>query len=278
MNCPDVRNHLLDVQRERLEPELRREIADHLEACAACTRANEAEHVLSNLLEVRLPRYPASPELKLRLAHIAAPAAAPVLAATFALTLGALLQSLARVRWMRAVAPALAAVLAVGTTVLVVERTGPRENGALASMTGEAVNDHLRILNSTHPLDIESSANHQVKPWFEGKLDFAPVVPEPAVQYLRLEGGAVGYFFDRKAAVVVYGLRRHAVTMLVFRSEGLRWPPRGTSRLAAAEAFRASDRGFHTVFWRSGELCYALVSDVDPKELDALAARFASLT
>src|SRR6266568_5060326 len=266
MNCPDVRNHLLDVQRERLEPELRREIADHLEACAACTRANEAEHVLSNLLEVRLPRYPASP------------AAAPVLAATFALTLGALLQSLARVRWMRAVAPALAAVLAVGTTVLVVERTGPRENGALASMTGEAVNDHLRILNSTHPLDIESSANHQVKPWFEGKLDFAPVVPEPAVQYLRLEGGAVGYFFDRKAAVVVYGLRRHAVTMLVFRSEGLRWPPRGTSRLAAAEAFRASDRGFHTVFWRSGELCYALVSDVDPKKLDALAARFASLT
>ena len=77
---------------------------------------------------------------------------------------------------------------------------------------------------------------------------------------------------------MVYGLRRHAVTMLVFRSEGLRWPPRGTSQLAAAEAFQASDRGFHTVFWRSGELCYALVSDVAPKELDALAARFASLT
>jgi anti-sigma factor RsiW len=145
-------------------------------------------------------------------------------------------------------------------------------------MTGEAVNDHLRILNSTHPLDIESSANHQVKPWFEGKLDFAPVVPEPAAQDLRLQGGAVGYFFDRKAAVVVYGLRRHAVTMLVFRAEGLRWPPRGTSRLAAAEAFQSSDRGFHTVFWRSGALCYALVSDVDPEELDALAARFASST
>ncbi len=278
MNCPDVRGHLLDAQRDRLEPELQREIADHLEACAACTRASEAERVLSSLLEARLPRYPASPELKRRLALIVAPAAAPALAATLALAFGAFMQSVARVRWMRVVAPALAAVLVVGATLLVVERPGTRENGAVASMTGEAVNDHLRILNSTHPLDIESSANHQVKPWFEGKLDFAPVVPEPAVQDLRLEGGAVGFFFDRKAAVVVYSLRRHAVTMLVFRALGLSWPPRGTSRLAAAEAFQGSDRGFHTVFWRSGELCYALVSDVDAKELDALAARFASST
>jgi anti-sigma factor RsiW len=145
-------------------------------------------------------------------------------------------------------------------------------------MPVEAVNDHLRVLNSTHPLDIESSANHQVKPWFAGKLDFAPAVPEPAAQDLRLEGGAVGYFFDRKAAVVVYGLRRHAVTMLVFRVQGMHWPPRGTSRLGAAEAFHASDRGFHTVLWRSGELCYALVSDADAKELEALAMQFASST
>jgi anti-sigma factor RsiW len=274
MNCPDVRNRLLDMQRDRLELQVRQELADHLEACAACARANEAERVLSSLLEARLPRYAAPPELKRRLAHLAVTAAAPALALVF----GALMQSMARVRWMRTVAPALAVVLALGTTVLVVGRSGKRENAALASMTGEAVNDHLRILNSAHPLDIESSANHQVKPWFEGKLDFAPVVPEPAAPDLRLEGGAVGYFFDRKAAVVVYGLRRHAVTMLVFRAQGLPWPPPGTSRLAAAEAFQASDRGFHTVFWRSGELGYALISDIDPKELEALAVRFVSST
>jgi anti-sigma factor RsiW len=120
MNCPDVRNHLLDLQRGRLGPELQREIADHLETCAACARANETERVISSLLETRLPRYPASPELKRRLVNMVAPAAAPALAATLALAFGALMQSVARIRWMRAVAPALSAVLAVGATVLVV--------------------------------------------------------------------------------------------------------------------------------------------------------------
>ena len=278
MTCSEVKAHLLDMQRGRLGPELRRDVADHLAACAGCTRAEEAERALSTLLETKLPRYSAPPELKRRLVEIAAPGAAPVVAASLALTFGTLMQSLARLRWMRAVAPALAAVLAIGATVLVLERPATREIGALASMTGEAVNDHLRILNSAHPLDIESSANHQVKPWFEGKLDFAPVVPEPAAQDLRLTGGAVGYYFDRKAAVVVYGLRRHLVTMLVFRGEGLPWPPRGTSRLATSDAFEGSDRGFHAVFWRSGDLRYALVSDVDLKELEALAARFATST
>jgi anti-sigma factor RsiW len=135
-----------------------------------------------------------------------------------------------------------------------------------------------RLLNSAHPLDLASSANHQVKPWFEGKLDFAPAVPEPAIRDLRLEGGAIGYFLDRRAALVVYALRRHALTLIAFPAGGLPWPPRHATRLASAEAFRASERGFHAVFWRSGELCYALVSDVDATELEALAAGFAGAT
>ena len=40
----------------------------------------------------------------------------------------------------------------------------------------EAVNDHLRVLYAEHPVEIESGGIHQVKPWFSGRLDFAPAL------------------------------------------------------------------------------------------------------
>ena len=97
----------------------------------------------------------------------------------------------------------------------------PPSGGAGAVMVTEAVNDHLRLLASQHPLDIESGGMHQVKPWFEGRLDFAPVVRFDGDQDFPLRGGAVGYYVDRKAAVFVFYRRLHPMTLLVFRTDGL---------------------------------------------------------
>jgi anti-sigma factor RsiW len=126
------------------------------------------------------------------------------------------------------------------------------------------VNDHLRLLAAQRPLEIESGGTHQVKPWFEGRLDFAPVVPDLAGSGLELRGGAVGYFLDRRAALVQYRLRAHLVTLIAFPPDGL--PLEDAPRLTRGE------RGFHAVLWRSGPLGYALVADVDPRELLRIAA------
>ena len=142
-------------------------------------------------------------------------------------------------------------------------------------MVVEAVNDHLRILSSRHPLDIESGGMHQVKPWFEGRLDFAPVVGFLGDQEFPLQGGAVGYFLDRKAAVFVFHRRLHAISLFVFRAEGLPWPTRGLTRVADAEAHATVARGFTVILWRSGGLGYALVSDVNREELTQLAVKIA---
>ncbi|HEX9400029.1 MAG TPA: hypothetical protein VF912_07965 [Anaeromyxobacter sp.] len=262
MTCEAAREHLLDLQRASLPPELEREVRLHLEACRACARASAEEDVLSELLERRLPRHPASRALTRRLAALASPAApAPPLAAR---------------RWSRRLgAPVVAAAaLVVAITATLVARSS-RDGGALAALTTESVNDHVRVLQRERPVDVESGALHEVKPWFEGKLDFAPAVPAPVVPEMRLEGGSVGYFVDRKAAVVVYRLRRHLVTLLVFRADGL---PAANGVAGERVPLRRTLRGYDVFLWRSGELGYALVSDVDAVELSAIATRLAAQT
>src|SRR6266545_4484350 len=259
MTCEEARDRLLDAQRARLAPETRPALQAHLQTCAACTHEEAAEALLSEALESRLPQHAAPVALKRRLAAewSGAPAAAPV----------------PWRRWARYLVPAaaVAAVLLIGVP-LVYQRAAER---ASAQMVAEAVNDHLRILSSRHPLDIESGGIHQVKPWFEGRLDFAPVVRFDGDQDFPLRGGAVGYYLDRKAAVFVFNRRLHTISLFVFRADGLPWPTRGLRRVGGGEAHVTTSRGFTSVLWRDGELGYALVSDVDPAELARLAVKIA---
>jgi anti-sigma factor RsiW len=264
MTCDDIRIHLHDFQRRRLDPALHGAVGQHLEGCAACAREAEAELALDELLEQRLPRHAAPPSLKRRLGLLAGRPAAP----------SALR---APSRWARVAAPALAAGFLLAAGGVIGQRTVSGRS-ALASLESEAVNDHLRVLASQHPVEIESGGKHQVKPWFEGKLDFAPVVPAPEGTELELRGGSVGFVFDRKAAVLVYGLRLHVVTLLVFRAEGLPLPDPGAPGAGPIRTRGASARGFNVVLWRSGELGYALVSDANAKELADLGARLAAET
>ena len=260
MTCEDARVQLLDYQRGRLALPAESEVRAHLEGCAACTRADAVEHELTKALEQRLPQHPASLALKRRLA-----AQWPTPSTQ---------RSWWR-RWRPVLMPALAfaALLMLVTPVLYYERTASRMAGERAGLVAEAVNDHLRVLASQHPLDIESSDVHQVKPWFEGRLDFAPRVAFEGDAEFPLKGGALGYFRDRKAAVFVYARRLHPITLLVFRADGLSWPTRVQTPAGPPEVYRTVDRGFNVIMWRTDELGYALVSDVDPRDLNALAAR-----
>ena len=262
MTCEDVQTQLHDFVKRRLDPALHAEIGAHVEGCETCAAAERTEHALDELLEQRLRRHAAPTALKRRLGLLTGrPASAPRAAS----------------RWMRIAAPAMAAGLAIFTGGVLLQRGSGRQ-GELASLASEAVNDHLRVLASQHPVEIESGGSHQVKPWFEGKLDFAPVVPALEGTDVRLRGGAVGYVFDRKAAVLVYGLRLHVVTLLEFRAEALAWPDAGARQIGPVRGHETSTRGFNAILWRHDGLGYALVSDVNAKELSELAARVAAET
>jgi len=217
---------------------------------------SSVETALTEALQ-RLPQRPAPARLVRRVEHLVTAAPRPP------------------ARWRRALAPVLAAavVLLVAVPVVVSQRqAGTR--AAATTMVNEAIGDHLRIVQAQRPLEIESGDGHQVRPWFEGRLEFSPVLSFGGDRDVPLRGGALAWFLDRKAAAFVYGLRRHTVTLFVFRPEGLPWPTTGWERAGERDVYRSGARGFTVVMWRAHGLGYALVSDAEPREVVDLASRF----
>ena len=258
MECGEARPHLVGLSHGRLAGPLEAEVRAHLARCAECAGIAESEAALTTALG-RLPQHPASPELKARLR------------ATWPRTP-------ARQPWRGRLRVAVATLAVAAAAVVVVPLVWDllaarpdRENAA--RLVAEAVNDHVRVLISQQPLEVKSSDTHQVRPWFAGRVDFAPAVRFGGDAEFPLQGGAVGYFVDRKAAVLVYGHRLHTISLLVFPAEGLAWPRRGVTPVGGVEAYAGATRGFNVLLWREGDLGYALVSDVEPGALHTLALR-----
>ncbi len=263
MDCREVQLHLPDYGRGQLQPDLQADLRAHLDRCPPCSQMAAEEEVVTALLEQRLPQYPASLALKRRLAAEWPSGPAPKRSWWN--------------RWGRSLAPAVGvAVLLLVALPLYYQRTASGPGGGSAGMVREAVNDYVRLLSSQHPLEIESGGIHQVKPWFEGRLDFAPVVSFEGGQEFPLRGGSIGYFLDRKAAVFVYSRRLHTISLFVFRAEGLPWPTRGLEPVGNSQAYVTVSRGFNVILWRAGGLGYAVVSDVDSRELRQLGAKLAA--
>jgi anti-sigma factor RsiW len=254
MDCTEARTHLLDRRRGRLEGEVAGALEDHLAGCSACRDEDAADRQLSTLLEERLPRRRAPASLHRALEARWGDARPRRRAASAGKTMGAMLAG-------------------VALTLLVASAW--RAKMPDERLVSEVVNDHLRVLYQTRPLEIESGGIHQVKPWFEGRLDFAPVVDYAGDDDFPLEGGAVGYVVDRKAATFLFKRRLHQITLFVFRADGLRWPAWGQRAIGSAQGVVETDRGFHVALWRQGDLGYALVSDVNEGDLLTLASRIA---
>jgi anti-sigma factor RsiW len=250
----ESRAEILAGLRGQLVGEAAERLVMHLRDCAECRAFEQRERELDRAL-VSLPRRSAPPSLKRRLAREVRPAR-PWRAALLGL----------QRHWLVAASMtcAVAALLVVGVL------RGQRESNVLLR---EAVNDHLRVLYAERAVEIASGGIHQVKPWFEGRLDFAPVLAFSGDDEFVLTGGAISYFIDRKAATFIFKRRLHVISLFVFRADGLPLPALDRSKGGRANVKVVSSRGFVSVIFQDGDLGYALVSDVEPATLERLAEK-----
>jgi anti-sigma factor RsiW len=114
-----------------------------------------------------------------------------------------------------------------------------------------------------HLNDVASTDQHTVKPWFEGKLDFAPAVTDLADAGYALMGGRLDYLDGRPVAALTYRHRLHVVNLF-------EWPAAGRAD-AAPKTF--AQKGYAIARWRRGGLEYWAISDIAPSDLLELAKR-----
>ena len=247
MNCEEAKPLLPAYADGELDLPRALALEQHLDGCAACAAALRELRALKQ--GVRGTTYHRAPDtLRARLAASlpAAPATAPVPAPA------AVRRRRDWSRWSLPIAAALA--LAVGLNVML---AGQRAQQALSA---ELVDSHVRSLQQDHVADVASTDQHTVKPWFTGKLDYAPPVRDLAAQGFPLQGGRLDYVDHRTVAALIYHRNKHVINLYV-------WP---TDRADAGPGSQARE-GYSLVHWRSSGMEWWAVSDLNAAELTQFA-------
>jgi anti-sigma factor RsiW len=130
------------------------------------------------------------------------------------------------------------------------------------SLTDQVVAGHVRALQPGHLEDVPSTDQHTVKPWFDGRLDFAPPVRDLAATNFPLRGGRLDYIGGRPVAALVYQRDKHIIDLFL-------WPAGNGTVSAAANAER---NGYNVVHWVQDGMNFWAVSDVEPNQLRQFAA------
>jgi len=232
--CEEARLLLQAELDGELEPARIAGLAAHVAACPACAATRQELGALSRQLRGAMAYHPAPDRLRAAVrTRLGAPPAGPP-------------------RW-RAPAAGFAAGFALAACLALVVVL-PRQGDAPVD---ELVASHIRALQATHLLDVASTDQHTVKPWFDGRLDFAPPVRDLAADGFVLEGGRLDYLDGRPVAALVYRRARHVLNLFI-------WP----TAEGDAPPGASTTQGYIALRWTEAGMRHAVVSDLNRAELD----------
>lgn len=245
LNCTEMKRLIHPYVDGELDLVRNLEIEEHLRECPACEQACKQQQALQIALRAGSLRYQAPLGLHNRIQMALQRASQPK-------------RPLYPVpRHVLGVAASLVLV-ALGTWQLARISLVPAPDDFL---TKEVVNSHVRSLLAKEPVDILSSNQHTVKPWFTGKLDFSPPVKDLTDEGFPLLGGRVDCVDNRPVAALLYGRQQHKINLLI-------WPSAKDSDVAVATQTR---QGYHLIHWASSGMTFWAVSDLNSKELEQFA-------
>lgn len=252
MQCDNARDLLgayVDGELTRTEQQA---VAVHVAACAECRAiVEDLQRMSQQLRTTGRETAPAGLALRVRAALAREEAAMDT----------APLQGTAAVQWRQPAALRQVAALAAACVVSsLLTWSALTWTGATAHVEQDVVSAHIRSLLQDSPIQVASSDSHTVKPWFAGRIDFAPDVRDFAAQGFPLVGGRIDYVGERRVGAVVYKRNLHIVNVFM-------WPAAGGAEMGVQ---RQVAKGYNVLNWTKAGVTYWAVSDLNVDELRQL--------
>lgn len=246
MNCDRARRLVEPYVDGELDAEAVVDLERHFEACPDCAWRGHRSLGVREAIRAAELQTPLPPGFAARIGEAVSAEAAPARRPAI---------RLASPRLRELAAAAAVAVVALGAWWLASGRT-------VDPSAADAVACHVRSLMADHLMDVPSTDQHTVEPWFDGRVDFAPPVVDLADRGFTLVGGRLDYVDKAPAAALVYQRRRHIVNLFVQPSSG------------SFDERSESIRGYNVVQWADGRMAFVAVSDLNAAELGEFADAF----
>ena len=245
MTCAEAEILLHALLDGELDAGHAREVEAHLEICPRCAAQLRAYRELQQAMPTAQLRFTAPMSLRHRIER-ALPSAPQRASSRRSVLKGFAMGS------------ALSAAVAA-TLVIAIVRTDHDQR-----VLGDVLSAHLRSLQGDHLTDVQTSDQHTVKPWFNGKVDVAPPVVDLTAQGFRLIGGRLDYVDGRAVASIVYRRRTHVINLFIAQG--------ATSERHGAKLEKV--QGFNIRRWSVQGLDFWAVSDIDADELQEFGSKF----
>jgi anti-sigma factor RsiW len=245
MTCEETRILVHALIDGELDAGHAHEVETHLAGCPACAAHLRDYRVMRHALAAPALRHQAPAALRARIEGTAP--VLPIRSAVVRSSRRSLLKGLA-------MGSVLSGALAASLVVVVLRREQDQR------ILGDVVSAHLRSLQGDRLIDVQSSDQHTVKPWFNGRLDVAPPVVDLTAQGFTLIGGRLDYIDGRPVAAIVYKRRAHVINLFV-APVGTQVP--GSERGAGIEQVQ----GFNIWRWTRSDLGFWAASDINAEEL-----------
>jgi anti-sigma factor RsiW len=287
MRCDDCKELIGALHDDELDARKAEQVRAHLTECEPCGTAFEHFQTLRGAIRADIPRHKASDLLRARITRALrddeagsfsarargmaqggeasssserGPGAPPIPAREVGRMQGGGDRTDGW-RWL-AIAASVLCVVSLGYAA----RVTAGRTDASAFVTHDLLSSHVRSLMPGHLADVASTDQHNVKPWFGGRLDYSPTVYDLKADGFPLQGGRLDYVGTRPVAALIYGRRQHTINLYLWPAGSEHGPDQSLT-----------ENGYHMVHWTRDGMEYWAVSDLNMQELKEFAARHQAL-